>query len=162
MLTVADEGQGPPPDACERVVRAVLARRHGGGGSGLGLAIVRATAERHGGRASVGSTGFVIELPAFREALRVSGYTSRRGSRERTAVKLLRTVSTVRLIALATVFVVALAGAASPSRGSGGGGPTPPPKPLAQAIHDALGAPEPSGVTARISLHEQPLPVGRR
>jgi signal transduction histidine kinase len=36
-------------------------------GSGLGLAIVRATAERHGGRAAVDEDGrVVIELPALR------------------------------------------------------------------------------------------------
>jgi outer membrane lipoprotein-sorting protein len=31
-------------------------------------------------------------------------------------------------------------------------GPTPPPKPLAQALHDALAAPKPDGVSARIQL----------
>lgn len=31
-----------------------------------------------------------------------------------------------------------------------GGGPTPPPEPLANAIHDALAAPAPSGLTARV------------
>jgi outer membrane lipoprotein-sorting protein len=31
-------------------------------------------------------------------------------------------------------------------------GPTPPPKPLAQALHDALSAPKPDGVSARIQL----------
>jgi outer membrane lipoprotein-sorting protein len=33
-----------------------------------------------------------------------------------------------------------------------GSGPTPPPKPLAEAIHDALSAPKPEGVSARIQL----------
>jgi signal transduction histidine kinase len=34
-------------------------------GSGLGLAIVRATAERHGGRAYVRGAQFTIELPSL-------------------------------------------------------------------------------------------------
>jgi len=38
-----------------------------GPGSGLGLAIVRATAERHGGRAYVEGARFTIELPSLTE-----------------------------------------------------------------------------------------------
>src|SRR5204863_3744222 len=45
-LVVSDEGPGVPDAERERVFE-----RFHGGGSGLGLAIVRATAERHGGRA---------------------------------------------------------------------------------------------------------------
>jgi two-component system, OmpR family, sensor kinase len=41
--------------------------RRDGPGSGLGLAIVRATAERHGGRATAEAAEFTIELPLLRE-----------------------------------------------------------------------------------------------
>jgi signal transduction histidine kinase len=43
-------------------------RRGSESGSGLGLAIVRATAERHGGRAYARGSSFTIELPVFRKA----------------------------------------------------------------------------------------------
>jgi signal transduction histidine kinase len=63
-LTVADEGPGVSgPEAFERFWRGP----GGGPGSGLGLAIVRATAERHGGRAYAEGARFTIELPALRE-----------------------------------------------------------------------------------------------
>jgi len=63
LLTVADEGPGVPEPERERVFE-----RFHGGGSGLGLAIVRATAERHGGRAYVRGATFTIELPVVRKA----------------------------------------------------------------------------------------------
>src|SRR5439155_184122 len=57
------------------------------------------------------------------------------------------------------IAVVLAAGAiAVAARGSSGS--TPPPKPLAQAIHDALGAAEPDGVTARISFTNKLFPSG--
>ena len=64
-LSVADEGAGPedPEKAFARFWRG----EHGEQGSGLGLAIVRATAERHGGRAYVDGSRFTIELPALRD-----------------------------------------------------------------------------------------------
>lgn len=66
-LSVADEGEGPPHEVAERAFtrfwRAPGARREG---SGLGLAIVRATAERHGGRASVEGSRFAVDLPLLR------------------------------------------------------------------------------------------------
>jgi two-component system OmpR family sensor kinase len=73
LLTVSDEGRGL------RVEEAKLAfgrfwRGHHGAGSGLGLAIVRATAERHGGRAYAEGARFTLELPAVRE-LSESGAT---------------------------------------------------------------------------------------
>ena len=75
-------------------------------------------------------------------------------------MKLFRTLSTRRLIALiAGVVVVAVAGA-SIAVASGGGGPTPPPKPLADAIHDALAATKPTGVTARITFTNKLFPSG--
>jgi signal transduction histidine kinase len=63
-LSVSDEGRGPedPEQAFARFWRG----EHGEPGSGLGLAIVRATAERHGGRAYAKGSRFTIELPALR------------------------------------------------------------------------------------------------
>jgi signal transduction histidine kinase len=57
-LAVSDEGPGVADAERERVFE-----RFHGGGSGLGLAIVRATAERHGGRAYVEGSTFTLELP---------------------------------------------------------------------------------------------------
>jgi signal transduction histidine kinase len=78
LLTVADEGGGPAPEDRERVFERFWRRGSGTAGSGtagsgtagsgLGLAIVRATAERHGGRATADERGFTIDLPAFRKA----------------------------------------------------------------------------------------------
>jgi signal transduction histidine kinase len=64
-LSVSDEGSGPedPVQAFARFWRG----QHGEPGSGLGLAIVRATAERHGGRAYAEGSRFTIELPALRD-----------------------------------------------------------------------------------------------
>jgi signal transduction histidine kinase len=56
-LSVEDEGEGVHLLDRERVFE-----RFYGDGSGLGLAIVRATAERHGGRAFVEGPRFTIEL----------------------------------------------------------------------------------------------------
>ena len=63
-LSVSDEGPGPkdPEQAFARFWRG----EHGEPGSGLGLAIVRATAERHGGRAYAEGSRFTIELPGLR------------------------------------------------------------------------------------------------
>jgi signal transduction histidine kinase len=57
FLSVEDEGEGVHLLDRERVFE-----RFYGDGSGLGLAIVRATAERHGGRAVVEGARFTIEL----------------------------------------------------------------------------------------------------
>ncbi len=57
VLTVEDEGEGVHLLDRERVFE-----RFYGDGSGLGLAIVRATAERHGGRAYADGARFTIEL----------------------------------------------------------------------------------------------------
>ena len=67
-LTVADEGGGLRPRTEEHVFERFWRGGSEGNGSGLGLAIVRATAERHGGRAYVEGGAFTIELPAFRKA----------------------------------------------------------------------------------------------
>jgi signal transduction histidine kinase len=76
-LTVADEGNGLQPYEAERAFGRFW-RRPGsaGGGSGLGLAIVRATAERHGGRAYAVGARFTIELPAVREPSELLGTPS--------------------------------------------------------------------------------------
>jgi signal transduction histidine kinase len=57
-LSVEDEGPGVPAAERERVFE-----RFHGDGTGLGLAIVRATAERHGGVATVDGARFTISLP---------------------------------------------------------------------------------------------------
>jgi len=65
----------------------------------------------------------------------------------------LRRISTRRLLTLSAAVIAILAGsAAAIALAAGGGGPTPPAKPLAQAVHDALAAPQVDGVTARISF----------
>jgi two-component system OmpR family sensor kinase len=66
-LSVADEGPGLTPDQNEQVFERFWRGRLDQPGSGLGLAIVRATAERHGGRAYAEGARFVIELPALRD-----------------------------------------------------------------------------------------------
>ena len=76
-------------------------------------------------------------------------------------MKLLRTISTRSLLVL-VIAVTAIGGggtaiAVAASRGTG---PTPPPKPLTQAIHDALAAPEPDGITARIRFANRLFPSG--
>jgi two-component system OmpR family sensor kinase len=67
VVTVCDEGPGVEPANGERAFERFWRGDHDRSGSGLGLAIVRATAERHGGRAFVDGACFTIELPALRE-----------------------------------------------------------------------------------------------
>ena len=76
-------------------------------------------------------------------------------------MRLLRTLPTRRLLALvAAIVVVAASGTAIAVAAGGGGGPTPPPKALPQAIHDALAAPQPAGITARIKFTNHLFPSG--
>jgi outer membrane lipoprotein-sorting protein len=76
-------------------------------------------------------------------------------------VKLLRTLSTSRLILLLIAVVVLAAGVAAIAvAASGRSGPTPPPKPLAQALHDSLSGAAPKGVTARIKFTNKLFPSG--
>ena len=72
MVSVADSGEGIPPDALTRVFdrfyRADGARQVSTGGSGLGLTIVKAIIEAHGGtiwaeNISKGGARFVFTLP---------------------------------------------------------------------------------------------------
>jgi outer membrane lipoprotein-sorting protein len=62
----------------------------------------------------------------------------------------LRRISTRQLLALAAAIVALGAGTTAIAIAATGGGPTPPPKPLDQAVHDALTAPSPEGITARV------------
>jgi two-component system OmpR family sensor kinase len=74
-LSVTDEGPGLQPYEAERAFGRFWRGHHGKSGSGLGLAIVRATAERHGGRAYVEGSRFTIELPALRDLSEFEGTT---------------------------------------------------------------------------------------
>lgn len=67
-------------------------------------------------------------------------------------MRLLRRISTPRLLALCVSVVVVAAGAAVAAIASTGGGPVPPPKSLPVAVHDALSAPAVPGVSARIQF----------
>lgn len=67
LLTVTDEGGGLRPEEGVRAFERFWRGRDAGPGSGLGLAIVRATAERHGGRAYAEGVRFTIELPLLRD-----------------------------------------------------------------------------------------------
>jgi hypothetical protein len=72
----------------------------------------------------------------------------------------LRRLSTRSLIVL-VVGVVALAvGGTAIAVAARGGGPAPAPKPLDQAIHDALTAKKPDGVTARVTFTNSLFPSG--
>jgi two-component system OmpR family sensor kinase len=73
-LSVTDEGQGLRLEEAKLAFERFWRRSPDRPGSGLGLAIVRATAERHGGRAYVEGARFTIELPALRN-LSSSGAT---------------------------------------------------------------------------------------
>ena len=67
-------------------------------------------------------------------------------------MKVLRTISTRRLLALIAGFVSAIVAGAAIAVAAAGTGPVPPPKALPNAVHSALTAPAPSGITARISF----------
>ena len=62
----------------------------------------------------------------------------------------LRRISTRRLLVLSATVAALAAGTTAIAIAATGGGPTPPPKPLANAVHDALSAPPPAGVSARV------------
>ncbi len=72
-IEVADEGQGLPPGASERIfdrfARADVARSRAQGGAGLGLAIVDAIVKAHGGSCRAASSGagaiFTLRFPGF-------------------------------------------------------------------------------------------------
>jgi two-component system OmpR family sensor kinase len=66
-LVVCDEGEGLTAEQAAQAFERFWRARRDTPGSGLGLAIVRATAERHGGRATADGAEFTIELPLLRE-----------------------------------------------------------------------------------------------
>ncbi len=66
-ISVTDEGEGLRLDETKLAFTRFWRGRRDAEGSGLGLAIVRATAERHGGRAYAEGARFTIELPALRD-----------------------------------------------------------------------------------------------
>ena len=74
-VTVTDEGPGLQPYDADRAFERFWRGHHGRSGSGLGLAIVRATAERHAGRAYVEGARFTMELPALRDLSETDGTT---------------------------------------------------------------------------------------
>jgi signal transduction histidine kinase len=75
FVTVADEGSGLRPEEAALAFGRFWRGGAGGAGSGLGLAIVRATAERHGGRAYAEGARFTIELPIVRDLSELGGTT---------------------------------------------------------------------------------------
>ncbi len=76
-------------------------------------------------------------------------------------MKLLRTLSTARLVGLVVVIVALGAGSATLAVSAiGSGGATPPAKPLANAIHDALAASPPEGISADITFTNRLFPSG--
>ena len=64
----------------------------------------------------------------------------------------LRRISTRRLVALCVAAVVVIAGGTAIAIAASSGGTVPARKPLANAVHDALAAPQVPGVTARIEF----------
>ncbi|HMI98328.1 MAG TPA: hypothetical protein VK488_00670 [Gaiellaceae bacterium] len=75
-------------------------------------------------------------------------------------MRLLRTLPTRSLVLLAAVAAIVAVGGTAIAVAGGGGGATPSPKPLAQAVRDAMAAPEPDGVTARIKFTNRLFPSG--
>ncbi len=75
-------------------------------------------------------------------------------------MKVLRTISTRRLLAVIAGFVSAIVAGAAIAVAASGTGPVPPPKALPNAVHSALAAPAPSGITARISFTNHLIPSG--
>jgi outer membrane lipoprotein-sorting protein len=75
-------------------------------------------------------------------------------------VKIFRTLSTKRLLTLIAAAVAVVIAGTIAVAARGGSGPTPPPEPLANAIHDALTANAPDGITARIHFTNNLFPSG--
>ncbi len=75
-------------------------------------------------------------------------------------MRYLRTLSTRRLIALIAAAVAVVGGGAAIAVAAVNGGPTPPAKPLNQAIRDALGGPNPVGISARVTFTNKLFPSG--
>ncbi len=67
-------------------------------------------------------------------------------------MRFLRTASTRRLLATIAGFVVVAVSCTAIAVAATSGGPVPAPKPLATAIHDALAAPAPVGISAQVTF----------
>ena len=72
----------------------------------------------------------------------------------------LRTASRRRLATVVAAVLLVAAGGGIAQAALSGGGPTPDPKPLDRAVLDALNAPDPEGVSARITFTNGLLPAG--
>lgn len=72
----------------------------------------------------------------------------------------LRTASRRRLATVVAAVLLVAAGGGIAQAALSGGGPTPDPKPLDRAVLDALNAPDPEGVSARIAFTNGLLPAG--
>jgi outer membrane lipoprotein-sorting protein len=70
-------------------------------------------------------------------------------------VSALRRISTRRLVVLCVVTAIVAIGVTAVAMAMSAGGPEPAPKPLANAVHDALGAPSVPGVSARVQFTDQ-------
>ncbi len=76
-------------------------------------------------------------------------------------MRLLRSLSTTRLVALAAIVVsLSAAVAALAVAAIGSTGDTPPPRPLASAIYDAVAGPASAGLTARVTFTNKLFPSG--
>jgi len=76
-------------------------------------------------------------------------------------MKLFRKLSTPRLLALVTVIVVAAAAVSIGAMAAlGSSAQTPPAKPLDQALLEAVQAPQPAGITARVRFTNNLFPSG--
>ena len=75
-------------------------------------------------------------------------------------MKIFRVLPTNRLLALLAAVVAILVAGTIAVAARGGSSATPPDKPLANAIHDALAAQQPDGVTARIAFTNKLFPSG--
>ncbi|HZO07682.1 MAG TPA: hypothetical protein VFB52_14935, partial [Solirubrobacterales bacterium] len=64
----------------------------------------------------------------------------------------LRRISTRRLLTLCALTLVVAIGATAVAVATSGDGPKPEPKPLANAVHDALDAPQVPGITADVEF----------
>jgi outer membrane lipoprotein-sorting protein len=67
----------------------------------------------------------------------------------------LRRISTLRLLGIGAALALVAAATAAIAIAATGGGPAPPPKPLDEAVHDALTAPPPEGVSARVRFSNE-------
>lgn len=70
----------------------------------------------------------------------------------------LRTTSTRRLLGLIAAVIAVIGGGTAIAVAAAGAGPVPPARPLAVAVHNALTAPAPAGITARISFTNNLIP----